>query len=103
MSLREIGETWHFTARTGPAEQVYLALDGPSTPSRWIEMQPTEEEPGVWSVVVTFLPGRHRLRCFTVENGTYLNYGSLGLAGRRLSAADPAVQIDDLYSLAVSA
>ncbi|MEM9347735.1 MAG: hypothetical protein AAGB26_14075 [Planctomycetota bacterium] len=66
-------------------------------------MQPLEGAPGVWSVVATILPGRHRVRYYTVDNGTYLNCGSLGLIGKRLSAPDPAVQIDDQCSLAASA
>ena len=97
------GETWRFTTYPGPAEQVFLAVDGPATPSRWIEMQPIAGEPGAWSVQTTILPGRHRLRYFTVDKGTTLNCGSLGLIGERTSAPDPAVQIDDMMGLAASA
>jgi len=97
------GETWRFTTFASPADQVYLAVDGPTTPSRWIAMQPVVGEPGSWSVLATILPGRHRLRYFTVENGTYLNCGSAGLAGVRTSRQDPAVQIDGMQSLAATA
>lgn len=97
------GETWRFTTHAGPAEQVYLAVDGPTTPSRWIEMQPIAGEPGAWSVVTEILPGRHRLRYFTVDGGTTLNCGTIGLFGERTSAPDPAVQIEDMMGLAASA
>jgi len=98
------GETWRFTTFAGPAEQVFLAVDGPTTPSRWIAMQPVADEPGAWSVLATILPGRHRLRYFTIENGTTLNCGSDGLIGERTSALNPAVQIDDMQgSIAASA
>lgn len=97
------GETWRFTTFAGPAEQVYLAVDGPTTPSRWIEMHPVNGEPGLWSVLTTILPGRHRLRYYTVDNGTYLNCGSSGLTGERTSAKNPAVLIDDLQGLAATA
>ena len=97
------GETWRFTTRPGPAQQVYLAVDGPTTASRWIEMQPVEGEPDAWSVVTQITPGRHRLRYFTVDNGTYLNCGDVGLTGQRTSALDPDVRIDDMMGLAASA
>lgn len=97
------GETWRFTTHTGPAQQVYLAVDGPTTPSRWIQMQPIAGEPGGWSVTTTIMPGRHRLRYYTVDNGTYLNCGSTGLFGERTSAPNPAVQIEDMMALAASA
>lgn len=97
------GETWCFTTQAGPAEQVYLAVDGPTTPSRWIAMQPVTGEPGNWSAIANILPGRHRLRYFTVDNGTTLNCGSIGLIGTRTSKPDPAVQIDDMMGLAASA
>lgn len=97
------GEIWRFTIFAGQADQVYLAVDGPTTPSRWIEMQPIVGEPGSWRAQTTILPGRHRLRYFTVENGTYLNCGSAGLHGERTSTPNPAVRIDDMQSLAASA
>ncbi|MEO0475459.1 MAG: hypothetical protein AAF085_05715 [Planctomycetota bacterium] len=80
-------ETWRFKTHAGPAEQVYLAVDGPTTPSRWIEMHPIAGEPGAWSVVTDILPGRHRMRYFTVTNGTTLNCGSIGLTGERHEVA----------------
>ncbi len=94
-----LGETWRFTTNAGPAEQVYLAVDGPTTPSRWIQMQPVLGEPGTWSVLTTILPGRHRLRYYTVDNGTTLNCGSIGLIGERTSKANPAVRIDDMMGM----
>ena len=97
------GETWRFTTRPGPAQQVYLAIDGPTTASRWIEMQPIAGEPDAWSVVTQIIPGRHRLRYFTVDNGTYLNCGDVGLVGQRISTPNPAVRIDDIRGLAASA
>lgn len=97
------GETWRLKTNAGPADQVYLAIDGPSTTGRWIEMKPVAGEPGTWSVLATLLPGRHRLRYFTVENGTTLNCGSVGLYGERMSAQNPAVQIDDFEAMAASA
>lgn len=100
---QSIGETWRFTAHTSPVEQVYLAVDGPVTASRWIEMQPVPGEPGAWSVVATIMPGQHRLRCFTVDNGTTLNCGTSGLYGERTSEPNTAVQIDDMMALAVPA
>lgn len=100
---QRIGETWRFKTHTGPAQQVYLAVDGPITPSRWIQMQPVAGEPGAWSIDTTIKPGRHRLRYFTVNNGTTLNCGSAGLYGERTSMPDPRVQIDDMMCLAASA
>lgn len=96
-------ETWHFTTHAGPADQVFLATDGPATASRWIQMHPVPGEPGKWSVNATFLPGRHRLRYFTIDNGTTLNCGSIGLVGERTSSPNSAVQIEDMMSLAASA
>ena len=98
-----LGETWRFSTNPGPAEQVYLAVDGPTTPSRWIKMQPVAGEPSAWSVLTIVPPGRHRLRYFTVDNGTTLNCGSTGLVGERTSKPNPAVHIDDMMGLAVSA
>ena len=89
------GETWQFTTRPGTAERVYLAVDSPTMPSRWIEMSPIAGQPGAWSVVTEITPGRHRLRYFTVNGGTTLNCGSAGLIGQRTSAPDPAVQFED--------
>lgn len=66
-------------------------------------MQPVAGQPGAWSVLTDILPGRHRLRYFTVDNGTTLNCGSIGLTGQRTSAPNPAVQIDDLMTFAASA
>ncbi|MFK7790660.1 MAG: hypothetical protein AB8C95_14350 [Phycisphaeraceae bacterium] len=98
-----LGETWRFSTNAGPAEQVFLAVDGPTTPSRWVEMQPVAGQPGTWTILTTIMPGRHRLRYFTVDNGTTLNCGSTGLIGERTSASNPAVHIDDMMGLAVSA
>lgn len=97
------GETWRFTIRTTPAQQVFLAIDGPATPSRWTEMTRVAEQPGTWTLETTLLPGRHRLRYYTVENGTYLNCGSEGISGERISEPNPAVQIEDMAPLAASA
>lgn len=96
------GETWRFTARPGSAEQVYLVIDGPTTPSRWIEMKPAEGEPGAWRIQADVAPGRTRVRYFTANRGTYLNCGNVGLHGERLSEADPAVKLEDT-DLAASA
>lgn len=90
------GETWRFTARPGQADRVYLVMDGPTSPSRWIEMQPVAGQPGAWSALAQINPGRTRLRYFTAENGAYLNCGTAGLFGERTSQRDPAVQIEDL-------
>lgn len=97
------GETWRFTTFAGQADQVYLAVDGPTTPSRWIAMQPSADEPGAWTVHTTILPGQHRLRYFTVDQGTTLNCGSIGLIGERTSAPDPRVRIDEMMNLAATA
>ena len=97
------GETWRFTTFAGPADEVYLAVDGPTSPSRWIAMQPLADDPGVWRVHTTILPGRHRVRYYTVDKGTTLNCGSQGLVGERTSTPNPRVQIDDMMDLAVSA
>lgn len=90
------GETWRFTARTGPADRVFLVLDGTTMPSRWIEMQPDPEQQGAWTTTADIAPGRTRLRYFTAENGAYLNCGTAGLFGERVSLPSPAVQIEDL-------
>ena len=66
-------------------------------------MQPIADEPGAWSVETEILPGRYRLRYFTVDGGTTLNCGTIGLIGERTSAPDPAVQIEDMMGLAASA
>ena len=96
------GETWRFTTCCGSADQVYLAVDGPITPSRWIQMQPVAGQPGAWRVITNIAPGRNRLRYFTVENGTTLNCGSAGLFGERTSLPDPSVQFEQT-NLAASA
>jgi len=96
------GETWRFTTTAEHADQVYLVVDGTFTPSRWILMQPTDGKPGDWSVTADIAPGPHRLRYFTVENGAYLNCGSTGLRGKRTSAMDPTVQLEN-RDLAASA
>ena len=97
------GETWRFTIRTSPAQQVFLAVDGLCMPSRWLEMQRVAEAPGAWQLETTLLPGRHRLRYFTVNNGTTLNCGSDGITGERITEPHPEVLIDDLVPLAASA
>ena len=99
-----LGETWRFSTNAGPAQQVFLAVDGPTTPSRWIEMQPVAGERSAWRVDTTIPPGRHRVRYFTVDNGTTLSCGTIGLVGQRISAPNPTVQIDDmLIGMAASA
>ncbi|MGB0768569.1 MAG: hypothetical protein ACPGYV_12780 [Phycisphaeraceae bacterium] len=98
--IDEIGETWHFTTKPGDAEQVFLAVDGPTMPSRWVEMTEDLAQPGVWRVITRILPGHSRLRYFTVENGTYLNCGSAGLFGERTSLPDPDVQLGRLGLIA---
>lgn len=90
------GETWFFTAKPGPADRVYLVLDGPTAPSRWIEMQPSSDQPGTWSTTTDIAPGRTRLRYFTAQADAYLNCGTTGLYGERTSPPDPAVHLEDL-------
>lgn len=97
------GETWRFSTCAGPVDRVYLAIDGPTTACRWIEMQPDTRRFGSWSVLTNVAPGRHRMRYFTVDKGTTLNCGAIGLFGERVSAPDAQVLIDDLTSLAASA
>lgn len=97
------GETWRFMIRTAPAQQVFLAVDGPTMPCRWLEMLLTADQPSTWQLETTLPPGRYRLRYYTVENGTYLNCGAHGITGERISMPDPAVQIDDWVGLAASA
>lgn len=72
-------QTWRFSVQPGEAEGVFLVIEGPTTPSRWIAMQPAKDEPGVWTVSVSVVPGRTRARYYTIENGVYLNCGDLGL------------------------
>lgn len=87
-------QPWLFTARPGPAEKVYLVVDSPTAPSRWIEMtrlaDPSDATGGAdaWSVTADITPGRTRLRYFTVEDGTYLNCGSVGLIAERAADFD---------------
>ncbi len=95
-------ETWRFTAKTGPADSVYLVLDGMTTPSRWIRMQADAVEPGAWIAIAQIAPGLSRVRYFTAENGSYINCGNAGLIGQRLSKPSPTVKIED-FSFAASA
>lgn len=87
-------QTWRFTARPGRAEKVYLVVDSPTAPSRWIEMSRVAD-PGdatggadAWSATADITPGRTRLRYFTVDDGTYLNCGSVGLVAERATDFD---------------
>lgn len=96
------GETWRFTAKTATADCVYLVLDGTTTPSRWIRMQPDAHVLGDWTAIAEVAPGLSRVRYFTAENGAYINCGSIGLTGQRLSKPSPAVKIED-FSFAASA
>ena len=95
-------ETWQFTVRPGQADRVYLVIDGPTTPSRWVAMHHLDDQPGVWMTDAEIAPGRTRVRYFTEEKGAFLNCGNLGLLGKRTSERSPVVQIDDM-GLATSA
>ena len=90
------GETWLFTAHAEDAELAYLVVDSAISPSRWIKMRPIESVPGAWRAVTELSPGLNRVRYFVVEDGAYLNCGTVGLTGERTSANDPAVQIENL-------
>lgn len=81
-------QTWSFTARAGQADKVYLVVDSPTQPSRWIEMNRVEHDPAAWSADVQITPGRSRLRYFTMDAGTYLNHGSIGLSGEPASGCE---------------
>lgn len=98
-----IGETWRFSTRNRTAQRVFLAVDGPTAASRWIEMQPIAGDPGAWELVTQLPPGRHRLRYFTFDNGTYLNCGTIGLEGRRIGEAQQSVIVDDMSGIAAIA
>lgn len=89
-------ETWRFTTRPGPADKVYLVMDGPTSPSRWVEMRPVAGDPGLWLIDAEIAPGRTRVRYFTALNGAYLNCGTAGLYGERTSERSPAVCLEDL-------
>lgn len=89
------GETWRFTVHPGQAERVYLVLDGVTSPSRWIEMQRIEDLPGKWDATAQIAPGQNRLRYFTEVKGTFLNCGTAGLSGERVSDRCAAVQFDN--------
>lgn len=86
-------ESWRFTAHPGQAERVYLVIDSPTAPSRWIQMSPAEDESGQWSVTAEIDPGRTRLRYFTMDGGAYLNCGSVGLYGERADESQDAFPI----------
>lgn len=82
-------QTWRFSTTTPTADRVYLVVDGPLTPSRWIEMRPSDATPSVWSVDAEITPGQTRVRYFVAEGNAYLNCGNVGLysepvAGKRL-------------------
>lgn len=89
-------ETWQFTVRPGQADRVYLVIDGPTMPSRWLAMHPMDDQPGVWTMTTEISPGRTRVRYFTEEKGAFLNCGNLGLLGKRTSKRSPVVQIDGM-------
>lgn len=76
---QRIDETWRFSVRPGEADGVYLVVDSPVAPSKWIAMQPSDSNPGEWIVHADITPGTTRLRYYTVEDGAYLNCGSVGL------------------------
>ena len=97
------GEQWRFTVRPGRAQRVYLVLDGNTIPSRWIEMQPVVGEEGQWDAIAHLFEGSYRFRYFIANDGAYLNCGTSGLVGERLSAADPAVRIERYSRAAVPA
>lgn len=94
------GETWQFTTRCGSADQVYLVVDGPTTPSRWIPMSPVADLLGTWCVAAQISPGQTRVRYFTAEDGAYLNCGTVGLQSQRVSTLDPSVKNKDLNKVA---
>ena len=80
-------ETWRFTTIPLIADQVYLVIDGPTTPSRWIQMQRAHNPAGSWHTQAQITPGQHRVRYFTAENGAYLNCGNAGLTSQRMTPA----------------
>jgi len=99
----EPGESWRFSVRPGRAQRVYLVLDGPLLPSRWIEMQPVVGQEGQWDTTTHLLPGDYRFRYFVASEGAYLNCGTSGLFGQRLGAIDPGVRIERFSRAAVPA
>lgn len=100
---KETGEHWRFTARPGRAQRVYLVLDGTTLPSRWIEMQPVSGAIDLWDAKTHLLPGSYRFRYFVANDGAYLNCGTSGLYGERLSQIDPKVRIERFSREAVPA
>ena len=96
-------ETWRFTAKPGHAQKVYLVVDSPTAPSRWIEMQSDTSSPGTWSITAQIDPGRSRVRYFTAEDGAYLNCGSVGLHGERENTFDDPFDDQPTPDLAASA
>ena len=89
-------ETWRFTTRPGTADKGYLVLDGPTSPSRWVQMNPDQAQPGQWAVETKIAPGRTRARYFTANNGAYINCGNAGLCAHRVSERSAAVHLEDL-------
>lgn len=75
-------EHWHYTVAPKHADVVYLVVDCPTMPSRWVPMQPREDLPGHWSVTTEITPGRTRVRYFVAEGKAYLNCGDVGLHGQ---------------------
>lgn len=92
-------ETWQFTVRPGQAQRVYLVMDGPTMPSRWVPMQAMDAQPGLWTATAEIAPGRTRVRYFTEDHGAFLNCGNSGLFGQRTSEPSPAVHLDELDEL----
>ncbi|MEM1356130.1 MAG: hypothetical protein AAGH88_14740 [Planctomycetota bacterium] len=99
----QTGERWRFTARPGRSQRVYLVVDGTMLPSRWIEMQPVAGEEGLWDTITQLPEGDYRFRYFIVNDGAYLNCGTSGLHGERLSQANSGVRIERFSRPAVPA
>jgi len=77
-------ETWRYTTCPVTADQVYLVVDSPVSPSRWMPMQSVKGKPGVWTLAIEIDPVQSRVRYFTAEGSSFLNCGNVGLARERV-------------------
>ena len=98
--MEQQGERWLFTVNSPRSERVFLVQRSGEGTSLWHEM--SRQGPGQFRLEQLLLPGRHRFHYFISEGGTYINCGSEGLLGSRVSDRNPTVEVEP-FEMAMTA
>ncbi len=89
-----------FTVNSPRSERAFLVQRTAGGTSIWHEM--SRHGQGGFLLEQSLTPGRHRFHYFISEGKTYINCGTEGLNGSRVSERDPAVEVEP-FAMALTA